>query len=91
MTAAMPAMSPAFCALAQAFGRAREAELVEDERVVRRRAVERDHACATSPATRPLLVGVADGGEQRHEHRELATVATGAPAPSARLGSSVSA
>ena len=51
------------------------AELLEDERVVRRRPVEADHGANRLPPSRPLLVGVADGGEQRHEDRERRQVA----------------
>ena len=54
ITAAMPAMSPAFCRSRMRRGRARAAELLEDERVVRRRAVERHlHAGHLPPAPAP--------------------------------------
>src|SRR5438874_7549606 len=55
---------------AQLFRRSFEAELVEDERVVGCRSVERHLRPADLPPTRALLVGVTHGREEWDEHPE---------------------
>lgn len=71
MTVVMPAMSPAFASRALR-RRPVATELLEDERVVGRGAVERDLSAGQLAPTRLLLVGITDDGEARNDELDVA-------------------
>ena len=71
ISAAIPATSPARCRSRQQVGHVLPVELLEDERVVGRRPVERHLHARPLPPRGALVPGVADHQERRHDDLEV--------------------